>query len=102
MEDDLVHRYRQHETAALPARFDGAGLVDVAEDDAAEDGAVRVRIARHHQHPDGRLVPARLRGLGVSRFRGHATSPPRNSATALPRNLMLRPAMAPLARRSSC
>src|SRR5262249_39664882 len=59
MEHHLVHGDGEHHAAALPARFDGAGLVDVGEDDAAEDGAVRVGVARHHEHADGGLVPFR-------------------------------------------
>src|SRR6266851_4992556 len=54
---DLVHRYGDHELAALPACFDRTGLVDVREDDAAEDGAVRVRVARHHENANGGLIP---------------------------------------------
>src|SRR5262249_41995076 len=57
VEDDLVHRDGEHHAAALPARLDRAGLVDVREDDAAENGAVRVGVARHHEHPDGGLIP---------------------------------------------
>src|SRR5262249_34866472 len=39
----------------LTPRPDGTRLVDVAQDHAAEDGAVRVRIPRHHHDLDGRV-----------------------------------------------
>src|SRR5436189_4067208 len=37
----------------------GAGLVDIAQDDATEDRAVRVEIARQHRDADGGLQIAR-------------------------------------------
>src|SRR4029077_16621735 len=59
VERDLVHGYGDHHFEALTAGLDGPGLVDVGEDDAAEDGALRVGIARHHQHTDRGLIPLR-------------------------------------------
>ena len=56
VEDDLAHRHRDEELGAVPLGLDGAGLVDVGEDDAAEDRAVRVGVLRHHDDADGGLA----------------------------------------------
>src|SRR5437764_8013593 len=36
-----------------PMRFDGAGHVDIAEDDTAEDRPLRIRVARQHRDANG-------------------------------------------------
>ena len=37
----------------MPPGFDAAGKVDVAQDDAAEDGAVSVGVLRQHRDANG-------------------------------------------------
>jgi hypothetical protein len=67
VKDDLAHGYG-HEAGhpRVPVRFDGAGHVDVAEDDAAKNRALRVRIARQHGGADCRI--GIHRGHGKSGF----------------------------------
>jgi hypothetical protein len=50
---------------AVAAGLDESGLVDVAEDDAAEDGAVLVGIAGHGDHAEGEAgVGGGVEGFG--------------------------------------
>src|ERR1039458_1254859 len=52
----------------MPARFDGARLVNVAQNQSAKDGAHRVGVLRHHHDTDGRLQLGRhaaIRTCGV-------------------------------------
>ena len=51
--------------------LDGAGLVDVGENDAAEYGAQRVGVLGHHDDPDGRLHRAGGLGAGGAGRRRH-------------------------------
>ena len=58
VEDDLPHGHR-HQPAGegdVMMGFDRARLVDIGEDDPAEDGAQGVRVLGHQDHADGRLA----------------------------------------------
>src|SRR5258708_26740050 len=61
MEFDAVHghghqnRRRTTGFRDLPVSPDGTRLVEVAEDDAAEDCSMGIGIARHHHNLDGKI-----------------------------------------------
>ena len=50
LEVDAIHARRHPSVQSVPPCLDVASLIDVREDDAAEDRALMVRVARHHQH----------------------------------------------------
>src|SRR5688500_5482929 len=56
---------------AVPLRFDGGRLVDVGEDDAAEDRAVGVRVLRHEHDPDRGLAALRTTFRPIRHRRGY-------------------------------
>ncbi len=54
MKDHFAHRDGDEAIhAGVPVRFDGAGHVDIAQDDAAENRALRISVARQHGDADG-------------------------------------------------
>jgi len=53
MEDDLAHRHRDEFAVGKFMSLDRARLVNVAENDAAEDGALRVGVAWEKDDADG-------------------------------------------------
>src|SRR6185436_12980113 len=53
-EYDFPQGFRHELFWRLPPRLDAACKVDIAQDDATEDGAVSVRISRQHGYANGR------------------------------------------------
>ena len=54
-EFNFVHGDGDQLTLGVPLSLDHAGLVDVAKDNAAEDGAHGICVARHHHDANGGL-----------------------------------------------
>jgi len=50
LEVHAIHRRRHPAMQPVPSRLDVSRLVDVRQNDAAEDGSLVVRVARHHEH----------------------------------------------------
>src|SRR6267142_2211375 len=56
MENHFAHGHGHKAIhAGMPVRFDSARHVDVAQDDAAENRALRISIARQHRDADCRI-----------------------------------------------
>ena len=52
VKDHLAHGDGDQAPGRVPMRLDRARLVDVRQDDAAEDGAQGVGVLGHHDHAD--------------------------------------------------
>ena len=55
-----MHGFRDNLLQRVAADFDGGGDVYVTQNDAAEDGAVRVRVFGHQHDTNSRLLPRRV------------------------------------------